>query len=53
LINSYIKNPFYVINIDAKNNNIIVGPKESLLIKHLDLRDVNLLCEKNELEKDE
>ena len=45
------KNPFYVINIDAKNNNIIVGPKESLLIKHLDLRDVNLLCEKNELEK--
>ena len=45
------KEAFYVINIDAKNNNIIVGPKESLLIKHLDLRDVNLLCEKNELDK--
>ena len=35
--------PFYVVNIDADKNTIIVGPKESLIIKNLQLRDLNLL----------
>tara|TARA_B100001057_G_scaffold479294_1_gene550741 strand:+ start:63 stop:1190 length:1128 start_codon:yes stop_codon:yes gene_type:complete len=45
------KEPLYVIKIDAKNNNIIVGPKDSLIVKHLDLRNVNLLCKEDELNK--
>ncbi|MDA1197992.1 MAG: tRNA 2-thiouridine(34) synthase MnmA [Proteobacteria bacterium] len=35
--------PLYVVNIDADKNTIIVGPKESLIIKNLQLRDLNLL----------
>jgi len=35
--------PLYVINIDAEKNKIIVGPKESLIIQNLQLRDLNLL----------
>ena len=40
----------YVVNIDANNNNIIVGPKESLIIKKIRLRDINLLGLKNDFE---
>ena len=40
--------PLYVININAKNNTIIVGPKESLIIKKIKLKDLNILgTEKN------
>ena len=35
--------PLYVINIDAENNTIIVGAKESLEIKKINLRDLNIL----------
>ena len=35
--------PLYVVNIDAANNKIIVGPKESLIIQNLQLRDLNIL----------
>jgi len=35
--------PLYVVNIDAKSNNIIVGPKESLIIQNIELRDLNIL----------
>jgi len=33
----------YVVNIDADNNKIIVGPKESLIIQNIELRDLNIL----------
>ena len=36
-------NPLYVVNINAKNNTIIVGSKKSLIIKKIKLRDINIL----------
>ena len=39
--------PLYVINIDAETNNIIVGPKDSLVIKKIKLRDLNILGTKD------
>ena len=41
------KDPFYVIKIDAENNEIIVGPKENLGKKNIFLKDLNLLSEKD------
>ena len=35
--------PLYVVNIDAKENKIIVGNKEGLVIKKIYLKDLNLL----------
>jgi len=35
--------PLYVVNINADNNQIIVGPKESLIIQNIQLRDLNIL----------
>ena len=45
-----IANPeaLYVVNINASNNTIIVGPKESLVIKKIKLRDLNLLGDIND-----
>jgi len=40
--------PLYVVNIDSNTNTIIVGPKESLIIQNLELRDLNLLGQQNE-----
>jgi|TARA_B110000285_G_scaffold222795_1_gene277419 tRNA-specific 2-thiouridylase len=40
--------PLYVINIDADNNKIIVGPRESLIIQNIELRDLNILGTKKE-----
>ena len=40
--------PLYVINIDAENNTIIVGTKECLEIKKINLRDLNILGNKKE-----
>ncbi len=39
------KNPLYVVNIDAKNNNVIVGNKEALFIRKIYLKNINLLGE--------
>ena len=44
------KNPLYVVNIDADNNAIIVGNKESLEIKEIKLRNLNLLGNQKEFE---
>ena len=33
----------YVVNIDADNNTIIVGSKECLEVKEIQLRDLNIL----------
>tara|TARA_B100000401_G_scaffold425782_1_gene355773 strand:+ start:98 stop:1228 length:1131 start_codon:yes stop_codon:yes gene_type:complete len=43
--------PLYVVNIDASDNSIIVGPKESLVIKKIKLRDLNILGSINNFEK--
>ena len=45
------KDPLYVVNIVAKENKVIVGNKEALTIKKIYLRDVNLLGEINNNEK--
>ena len=42
------KNPLYVIKIDADKNQIIVGPKESLIINNIELRDLNILGSKED-----
>ena len=42
--------PLYVVNIDAKKNTITVGPKKSLIIKNIKLRDINILGSKNNFE---
>ena len=44
--------PLYVINIDADSNQIIVGPKESLIIQNLELRDLNILCDEKDFSND-
>ena len=43
--------PLYVINIDSEKNRIIVGPKESLIIQNIQLRDLNILGFKKEFDK--
>jgi len=42
--------PLYVVNIDADTNTIIVGPKESLIIQNLELRDLNILGSQKEFD---
>ena len=37
------KDPFYVVNIDALQNKVIVGSKDNLLIKRIYLKNLNLL----------
>ena len=46
------KDPLYVINIDPKKNEIVVGPKIELLKKDIILRDLNLLVDKTDFDKE-
>ena len=46
------KDPLYVINIDPKKNEIIVGPKIELLKKDIILRDLNLLADITDFDKE-
>ena len=39
------KVPFYVVNIDALQNKVVVGRREELLIKRIHLKNLNLLGE--------
>ena len=41
--------PYFVVKIDTKKNEVIVGSRDDLLVKHIYLRDINLLCKTNEL----
>ena len=41
--------PLYVININAKENEVIVGSREDLTIKRIYLRDINLLSDVKKL----
>ncbi len=43
------KEPLYVVNINAKKNQVIVGYKEALTIKKIYLRNVNLLDNNEEI----
>jgi tRNA-specific 2-thiouridylase len=43
------KEALYVIKIDAENNEIIVGSREHLGKKKINLKNINLLSDKNEL----
>ena len=43
--------PLYVININADNNTVIVGRKENLEIKEIQLRELNILAKHKEFEK--
>ncbi len=45
------KEALYVIKINSELNEIIVGPKEKLGKKNIFLKDLNLLSEKNEFDK--
>ncbi len=45
------KEPFYVVKINADHNEIIVGAKKYLAKKKLSLKNLNLLTEKKELDK--
>ena len=46
------KDPLYVVNIDPKKNEIIVGPKIELLKKDIILRDLNLLADITDFDKE-
>ena len=43
--------PLYVVNINAKENEVIVGNREALTIKSIYLRDVNLLSDVKKINK--
>ena len=42
--------PLYVVNIDADTNTIIVGPKDSLTIQNLQLKNLNILGSQKEFD---
>ena len=46
------KDPLYVIDIDPKKNEIIVGNKKELLKKDIILKDINLLVDKSVFDKE-
>ncbi len=43
--------PLYVVNINADNNSVVVGNKENLVIKEIQLRELNILAHKKEFDK--
>tara|TARA_Y100001970_G_scaffold284787_1_gene402898 strand:+ start:2199 stop:3314 length:1116 start_codon:yes stop_codon:yes gene_type:complete len=42
------KDPLYVIDINSSKNEIIVGPKEKLIKRKLELRNINILTDKDD-----
>ena len=45
------KDPLYVLKINSEKNEIVVGPKENLGKKNIILKDINLLSDKSEFNK--
>ena len=45
------QDPLYVVSINADKNTIIVGPKETLIIDSITLRDINILGSDEEFRK--
>ncbi len=46
------KNPLYVIEINSNKNEIIVGPKEKLIKRNIQLRNINFLSPKEDLSQE-
>ncbi len=46
------KEPLYVIEIDAEKNEIIVGKKKDLIKSKIKLKNLNILCDLDELKKE-
>ncbi len=46
------RDPLYVIEINSSKNEIIVGPKEKLKKRKIELRDINFLTNKEEFNKE-
>ena len=46
------KDPLYVIEINAEKNEIIVGSKKHLIQKKIKLKNLNILCELDELKEE-
>ena len=42
------KDPLYVLDINSEKNEIIVGEKEKLIKRKIQLRDINILTDKND-----
>ena len=45
------KDPLYVLKINSQKNEIVVGPKENLGKKNIILKNINLLSDKSEFNK--
>ena len=45
------KDPLYVLKINSDKNEIIVGPREKLGKKKINLNNLNLLVDKKEFDK--
>lgn len=45
-----LKEPLYVVKLDAAQNHVVVGPKEALARDTIYLRDLNLLMPENEID---
>tara|TARA_B100000965_G_scaffold156394_1_gene130318 strand:- start:1295 stop:2410 length:1116 start_codon:yes stop_codon:yes gene_type:complete len=46
------KEPLYVIDINAERNEIVVGPKQYLAQNEIKLKNLNILCELDELKEE-
>ena len=44
--------PFFVIRIDPKKNKVVIGSREELLVQTIHLKDINYLCDKEQLNGD-
>jgi len=42
------KEPLYVLNIDAKKNEVVIGNREALGVKKIYLKNLNFLCDINQ-----
>ena len=45
-------NPYFVVKINPEKNQVIIGSREDLLVKNIYLKNINLLCDSDELEGD-
>ena len=44
--------PYFVVKIDAINNEVVIGSREDLLVKKIYLREINYLCDLSDLKGD-
>ncbi|EMH79917.1 tRNA (5-methylaminomethyl-2-thiouridylate)-methyltransferase [alpha proteobacterium HIMB114] len=44
--------PFFVIRIDPKKNQVVIGSREELSVQTIYLKDINYLCDKEQLNGD-